>query len=242
MTSLWNTFLYQPLYNALIYLVNVIPGADVGIALILLTIVVKLILFPLTQKSIKSQVAMRSLEPELAKIKAQNLSREEQARRTMELYKEKKVNPFSGCIVLLIQFPIIIALYQVFFKGLASFDLSQLYSFVHPPVAINTNFLGLIDMHAKSAVLAVLAGLSQFVQMKIVMPGKTAFPKPQEGKSFGEQMQQSMQFQMKYFLPIFVAFIAYSISSAVALYWVTSNAVTIVQELFVRRKLAKNVK
>ncbi len=237
--TLWNAVLYKPLYNALIFLVAIIPGGDIGIALIILTIVVKLILFPLTQKSIKSQVAMKQIEPELAKIKAENLSREEQARRTMELYKTKKVNPFSGCLVLLIQFPIIIALYQVFFKGLAVIAPENLYSFVHLPTTLNTMFLGLIDMHAKSIVLAVLAGITQFIQMKIVMPQKPTLPKPTENKTFSEQMSQSMQFQMRYILPVFITFVAYSISSAVALYWVTSNIVTIIQELFVRRKIAR---
>jgi YidC/Oxa1 family membrane protein insertase len=237
--TLWNAVLYKPLYNALIFLVAIIPGGDIGIALIVLTIVVKLILFPLTQKSIKSQVAMKQIEPELAKIKAENLSREEQARRTMELYKTRKVNPFSGCLVLLIQFPIIIALYQVFFKGLAVIAPENLYSFVHLPTTLNTMFLGLIDMHAKSVVLAVLAGITQFIQMKIVMPQKPTLPKPTENKTFSEQMSQSMQFQMRYILPVFITFVAYSISSAVALYWVTSNIVTIIQEIFVRRKIAR---
>lgn len=237
--TLWNAVLYKPLYNALIFLVAIIPGGDIGIALIILTIVVKLILFPLTQKSIKSQVAMKQIEPELAKIKAENLSREEQARRTMELYKTRKVNPFSGCLVLLIQFPIIIALYQVFFKGLAVIAPENLYSFVHLPTTLNTMFLGLIDMHAKSVVLAVLAGITQFIQMKIVMPQKPTLPKPTENKTFSEQMSQSMQFQMRYILPVFITFVAYSISSAVALYWVTSNIVTIIQEIFVRRKIAR---
>lgn len=237
--TLWNAVLYKPLYNALIFLVAIIPGGDIGIALIILTIVAKLILFPLTQKSIKSQVAMKQIEPELAKIKAENLSREEQARRTMELYKTRKVNPFSGCLVLLIQFPIIIALYQVFFKGLAVIAPENLYSFVHLPTTLNTMFLGLIDMHAKSVVLAVLAGITQFIQMKIVMPQKPTLPKPTENKTFSEQMSQSMQFQMRYILPVFITFVAYSISSAVALYWVTSNIVTIIQEIFVRRKIAR---
>lgn len=237
--TLWNTILYKPLANALIFLMSVIPGGDVGIALIILTIVVKLILFPLTQKSIKSQVAMREIEPDLAKIKAEGLSKEEEAKRTMALYKDKKVNPFSGCLVILIQFPIIIALYQVFLRGLKDVAGLPLYSFVHLPAHINTMFLGLIDMSGKSLVLAILAGLTQFIQMQIVMPKKAAKPASTDKPKFTDQMMQNMQWQMRYFLPVFIAFVAYGISAAVALYWVTSNSVTIVQELFVRRKLVK---
>jgi len=236
MKSLWNTLLYKPLANALIFLIGIV-GGDVGIALIILTVLVKLALFPLTQKSIKSQVAMREIEPEIKKIKDLKLSREEEAKRTMTLYKDKKVNPFSGCLVLLIQFPIIIALYQVFLKGLKNLSDLSLYSFVHLPEHVNTMFLGLIDMSGKSIVLAVLAGLTQFIQMRIVMPKKIENTPGEKG--FREQMMQNMQFQMRYFLPVFVAFIAYGISAAVALYWVTSNVVTIIQELVVRRKIKK---
>ena len=238
MKTLWNAILYKPLANALIFLIGIV-GGDVGIALIILTVLVKLAMFPLTQKSIKSQVSMREIEPELKKIKDQKLSREEESRKTMELYRLKKVNPFSGCLVLLIQFPIIIALYQVFLKGLKNLSDLSLYSFVHLPEHVNTMFLGLIDMSGKSLVLAILAGLSQFIQMQIVMPKKQNID-PTVQKGFREQLSHNMQFQMKYFMPVFVGFIAYGISAAVALYWVTSNIVTIIQEILVRRKLKKS--
>jgi len=117
-SNIWNTVLYEPLVNALAFLVSVIPGGDVGIAVILLTILVKIALYPLSQKSIESQAQMNILTPELNKIKASGASKEEQARLTFELYKIHKTNPFSGCLLVLIQIPIIFALYYVFLKGI----------------------------------------------------------------------------------------------------------------------------
>src|SRR5260221_14464673 len=109
--NIWNIILYHPLINALALLVSIIPGGDVGIAVIILTILVKIILFPLSQRSIESQAQMSILAPELNKIKTSGASKEEQAKLTFELYKQHKTNPFSGCLLVLVQIPIIFALY-----------------------------------------------------------------------------------------------------------------------------------
>src|SRR3990167_1159143 len=119
LSHIWKIGLYQPLLNALACLVSIIPGGDVGIAVIVLTIIVKIVLFPLSQKSIESQAEMNLLAPELNKIKTAGGSKEEQAKQTFELYKKHKVNPFSGCLLVLIQIPIIFALYFVFYKGIS---------------------------------------------------------------------------------------------------------------------------
>jgi len=237
--AILKTIFYEPLYNALVFLVSVIPGHDVGVAIILLTVLVRAILFPLGQKSVKSQIELRMIEPEIAKIKEEfKNNKEEQAKKTFELYRKHGVNPFSGCLLTLIQLPIIIALYYVFLKGIGSgalLDGGTLYSFITPPDFINTNFLGLIDITKKSLILALLAGLTQFIQAYLtVIPSSGA-----EKKSFKGDLMKSMQFQMKYFLPIFVFFIAYKISAGVALYWTISNIFMIAQEMVVRRKLAK---
>src|SRR3989344_8291531 len=99
LSSIWNTVLYQPLINLLAFFTSVVPGGDVGIAVILLTIFVKLLLFPLSQHQIRNQAAMNILMPELEKIKKSGLTKEDQALRTFELYKKHKTNPFSGCLV-----------------------------------------------------------------------------------------------------------------------------------------------
>jgi len=212
---------------------------DVGFAIILVTIIVKMILVPLNSKSIRNQVLMKKMEPELKKIKSDFPNKEEQAKKTFELYKKYKTNPFSGCLVLIIQMPIIIALYQVFYNGL-SIKPDLLYSFIQIPSIIHTNFLGLIQMDSHSIVLAVLAGITQFIQGYLSSP---ATPKNTEivkkNKDFQEQISDSMQLNVKYFLPIFVAFISWRISAGVALYWIMSNIFNIVQEWLIRRNINK---
>ncbi len=231
-SSIWNAVLYQPLLNALAFLVSIVPGGDVGVAVIVLTILVKVVLYPLSQKSIESQAQMNILAPELNKIKESGASKEEQARLTFELYKVHKTNPFSGCLLVLIQIPIIFALYYVFFKGI-KFNNGILYSFVHIPAHMNMIFLGLIDISKKSLVLAVLAGISQYLQAYYM-------PKPpvssSSNPSFQDSFTKSMNTQMKYIFPFIVTFIAYSISGAIALYWITSNLFMVGQQIYVKKK------
>lgn len=232
MVSIWNTFFYEPLYNALIFLVGALPGENVGLAVIALTLVVKLALYPLSQKSVHTQAKMRSLEGEIASIKAKHQDdKKKQAEATMELYRKHKVNPFSGCLTILIQLPIIIALYFVFLKGLAP-NGSVLYSFVNFPEHVSTVFLG-IDMGSKSLIFALVAALSQFLQTHLTLPKQ----RPRgETASFADEFSRSMNVQMRYVLPLFVAFIAYTTSAAVALYWTVSSLFSVGQELLVRRR------
>lgn len=230
-SNIWNAVLYEPLLNALAFLVSVIPGGDLGLAVIILTIIVKIALLPLSHRSIESQAKMNLLTPELNKIKKSGASKEEQAKLTFELYKKNNTNPFSGCLLLLIQIPIIFALYYVFFKGL-NFDSGLLYSFVHVPDSMNMHFLGFIDITKKSLILAVLAGVSQFLQAFFM-------PAPAQGGedgSFQATFAKSMHMQMKYVFPLIVAFIAYGISGAVALYWITSNIFMVGQQLYIKKK------
>ena len=239
LSSIWHSLLYQPLLNALAFLVSIIPGGNVGVAVILLTIFVRLILFPLSQKSIKSQAQMNLLTPELNKIKASGASKEEQAQRQFELYRQHKVNPFSGCLLQIPIIFVIIALYTVFLKGV-NFESGSLYSFVHVPAQINVLFFGL-DITKKSFILAALAGVSQYLQARF-MPQPPA-PAPNAGKSFQDGFARSLNMQMKYFFPIFIFIILYtdflgvSLSGAIALYWITSNLFSVGQQIYVNKKI-----
>jgi YidC/Oxa1 family membrane protein insertase len=246
MSALWNSIFYQPIYNTLIFIINNVTFGDVGFAIILVTIIVKLVLSPLTKKSIKSQILMKKMEPEIKQIKKDFPNKEEQAKKTFELYKKYGTNPFSGCIVVLIQLPVIFALYFVFLKGL-SLDNGLIYSWIAKPTIIHTNFLGLIELagKSKSIVLAVLAGLTQFLQGYLASPMKAKIGDvevlPADKKTFQDELASSMQMNVKYILPIFIAFISWQISAAVALYFVISNIFTIVQEWFIRRSLENKV-
>ena len=243
MQALWHTIFYQPIYNIVIFLMNNVTFGDVGFAIILVTIIVKFILYPLTKKSIKSQILMKRMEPEIKLIKKNYPNKEEQAKKTFELYKKYGTNPFSGCLVVLIQLPVIFALYFVILKGL-SLD-TMIYPFLSKPAFIHTNFLGFIEINSKSILLAVIAGATQFIQGYLASPVKakkngveitTDIPNS-EPKSFQDEMSNSMQMNVKYILPIFITLIAWKISAAVALYFVTSNIFTIVQEWYIRKTI-----
>ncbi|MDO8589890.1 MAG: YidC/Oxa1 family membrane protein insertase [bacterium] len=233
MSFLYHTFFFDPLYNILMFLFKVLPWADAGVMVIILTILVRLATFPLSRKAVLAQAKMTEIAPALAKIKEQYKDKaEEQAKLTLALYREKGVNPFSGILVIIIQIPVIFALYQIFLH-FPEVNSALLYSFVTEPSHISTTFLGFLDITAKSAVIAFLAAVSTFFQFKLSMQGQVQ-PK---GDSFGNNLTRSMQTQMKYFFPVIVFFISYKISGVIALYWLTTNLFSIGQELFIKKNI-----
>lgn len=230
---MFRAIFYNPLYNALVWLAAIIPGHDLGLAIIILTIIVKIVLMPLYKKAIVTQQKMKLVDPEIKKIKAENKNAQEQSRLMVELYKKNQLNPFASLVVVIIQIPIILALFWVF-KDSFHFDPKLLYSFVHLPEQVNTLFFGFIDITAKSWAFAALVGLTQFLQMKFALPPT---PKATGQGGFSEEFQRSMNLQMKYFMPVLIAFVSASLPVAISLYWITSNIFAIGQEIFVRRKL-----
>ncbi len=239
LSTMWNTFIYKPILNVLVVLLSYVTMGDLGFAVIILTILVKVILYPLSKKAITSQIDMASIQSHIAEIKAKKLSKEEEARETFALYKEKKVNPFSGCLVMLIQIPIIFGLYFVFLKGL-NLDNTLLYSFVHVPASINTVFLGLVDLTKTHSIwIAIITGLTQFIQVYISPTQKIQATTTKDQKGLSADIQKSMQTQMKYVFPIIIAFITYRIQAAVGLYWIVNNLITIVQERSIAKAIAK---
>lgn len=234
MIGLFNTFIYEPIYNALALIVTTIPGGDVGVAIILLTIVIKLALFPLSLSAIRTQVLMREIDPQLKKIKKDfENNREELARRTMALLKEKKVNPFASIFLILIQIPVILGLYFVFsLNGAGSgFNPDVLYSFVSLPENASFMFLGLVDLTGKSFLLAAAVAVTQFYNARLMMP---MTPQGDEG-SLQHDLAKSMNLQMRYVFPIVMGVVAYIISAAIALYFLISNLFQLFQELYVKR-------
>lgn len=233
---MFNTFIYEPLYNALVGLMNVLPWADVGVIIVVFTILVRLVLFPLAQRAVKTQIAMKDLQPRLEEIKGKYKdNKQKQAEETMRLYREEKVNPFASFLVLLIQLPIVFGLYFVFLRGgLPMIDLSHLYSFIPVPGEPAMTLFGIIDISGKSVVLALLVGITQYVQVRLASPPP---PKKRSDKpSLKDDIARSMQLQMRYVMPVIVAVIAYTLSSLIGLYWTTTNLFTIGQELYVRRR------
>jgi YidC/Oxa1 family membrane protein insertase len=227
MLFLWNTLIYQPIYNALIAISQAVLG-DVGIGVIILTIIIRLALFPLSKRSIISQYKMRSLEPKIQAIREKQLPKQEESQALFALYREEKINPFSGCLYLLIQLPILFALYFTFMHGVLQPE--HLYSFLSTD-GLRATLLGVIDLTKPSLILAIIAGIAQGLQ---------AFLAPQPntpgGGGFQQQFAKSMSTQTKYILPIIIIFIANRLASAVSLYWTVTNLFSVGQELYMRKK------
>ncbi len=235
---IWHTFFFDPIYNGLVFFVGAIPGGDVGLAIIAITVVVKFVLLPLSIKATKTQVVMREIEPKLKELKESITDRQEQARAMMALYKEAGINPFASILLMFLQIPILIALYLSVSSGggvaLPGINTAVLYSFVPSPDTISMLFLGIQDITARSLPLALLAGAAQFGHGLLTIPK----PKPRDpnaAPSLKEDFGRNMQLQMRYLMPILIFFFAYTISAAIALYFAVSALLSVAQELVVKR-------
>ncbi|QQR82240.1 YidC/Oxa1 family membrane protein insertase [Candidatus Campbellbacteria bacterium] len=228
------TLITQPLYNGVVLLMHALPWADLGVIVIVFTIIVRFILFPLAQKALRTQMAMQEIQPAMDEVRTKfKNDSARQAQEMMQLYKTYNVNPFASIFFLFIQIPIIFGLYYMFVRtGLPQINPDFLYSFVSNPGPISTMFLGFLDVAQKSLPLAILAGIAQFFQAYFMKA-------PQVGskQGFGADFAKSMSLQMKYVLPIVIVFISYALPASVALYWTTSNLFSIAQEKMIRRKI-----
>ncbi len=238
-SQIFHAVVYDPLYNGLVFLVGIIPTHDMGLAVIALTIVARVVIFPLSQRAIATQMAMKKIAPEVEEIKKKyKKNSPEQAKAIFALYRERDVHPFAGFGLLLIQLPVLLALYWVFWAGgLPDIDTSLLYSFVSVPPSVNMEFLGLIDMGERSLLFAVLAGVTQMIYSRLSMGPRTKVldATPVEASLSGD-MAKSFDLQARYVLPVIIGVIGYTITAAAPLYWVTSNLFMIGQELAAGRK------
>jgi YidC/Oxa1 family membrane protein insertase len=178
----------------------------------------------------KAQKEMALIQPKIREIqKKYKNDKEKQAQATMELYKEHQVNPFSGCLPLLIQLPILIAFFQVLRTGLDPSRLNDLYWFVKNPGLIDPMFLGLVDLAKHSVILAVLAGAAQFIQSKMTLPAASS----QKGQ--GADFANLMSTQMTYFMPVLTIMIAWQLPAGLPLYWLVLTIFGIIQQYFFNR-------
>jgi YidC/Oxa1 family membrane protein insertase len=232
---MWNTFIYDPLYNLFVFILSFTPGKEVGVAVILFTLVVKFALFPLYKKTIISQKKIAKIQPEIKKLQEELKSdQRELGMKTMELYKKNNISPFGSIFLLLIQIPILIALYLVFSKGLAD-HTGNLYSFVTFPEQIDNIFF-VVTLTVANVVFAVVAGITQMIQAKISL-SHTQMPTAITSKepSFQEEFQKSMRIQVLYILPLVIVFMGTKFPAAITLYWITANLFGIAQDLYVRK-------
>lgn len=239
MKDLLVTLFYQPLYNGLIFVLGHLPTADVGLAVISFTVFIKLALMPLSKKSLETQIKLKKLEPEIEEIKKKYKNDvQTQGLKMMEIYRENNINPFSGFFLILIQLPIIFSLYYIFLRaGLPAINESLLYGFVNIPTGVDMHLFGQFDLAGKSIVLALLAGLSQFIQIQRTMPPSKPRDKNNTEFSMKDELSRSLNMQMRYVMPVIITFIAYSLGSVVALYWTVSNIFAIAQEYFIKKRI-----
>jgi YidC/Oxa1 family membrane protein insertase len=230
MIWLYNEIIYRPLLNILVFFYNVIPGHDMGVVIILVTILIRLLLFPFTHKTLKHQEKMQELQPKLKELQDKHKDdKQAQAQAVMNFYKENEVNSLGSCLPILIQLPIFIALYQVFSHALAgSAMLDGLYSFIQHPEVINPKFLNLIDLSHSNPLLAILSGLAQFWQSRLMLPAQSA---PSDDVTV-----KALQWQTTYFLPIISIVIAWNLPAGLPLYWIVTTLFGIGQQYYIRRQ------
>jgi YidC/Oxa1 family membrane protein insertase len=234
MASLFNTVLYQPLLNLLVFLYDVLPGNDIGLAIVALTIIIKLILHPLSRTSLKQQRSMMQLQPKIEALKVKYKdNKEQQAKELMNLYKQEKVNPLSSCLPVLVQLPFLIAVFKVFQNGLNSSSLGQLYSFVPNPGHLDPHTFGGLDLSHPVVVLALLAGLAQYWQAKMLTAKRAPVSTP---GAKDENMMAMMNKQMTTMMPIMTVFIGMSLPGGLSLYWLVMTLATALQQKFLFAK------
>src|SRR3989344_5994605 len=229
MISVYNEILYRPLFNAMVFLQSIIPGGDLGLTIVVLTVIIRILFTPLSLKTIKSQQSLKELSPKIEEIKAKfKDNKTAQSGAIMKLYKDNKVNPLAGCLPLLIQIPILIALYQVFIKGISEESLTLLYGFISAPEVIHHNFLGLFDVTARSRLLTLVAGGLQFMQSK----QSTSL---QSGAGSNKEMA-ALSKQMLYFFPIMIIIIGWNLPAGLILYWITTTLFSVFEQYYIKRK------
>ncbi|MEE8131711.1 MAG: YidC/Oxa1 family membrane protein insertase [Candidatus Paceibacterota bacterium] len=237
MANLFHEFLYRPLFNTLIFLYQNFSFHDLGIAIILLTILIRFVLFPLFYKGAKDQAIMQRLAPKIKEIQRNHKdNREKQAQAMLELYRLHRVNPFSGFLLLIVQLPILIALYRVFLKGLSVDSFNILYSFVSHPDSLNLFFLGIIDLSTRNIFIIILAVIAQYFQ------GKLSLAKVKNSDSKSLTAVEKMSRQMVFMGPVltFVFLYVFNLPSAVGLYWLTTTVFSVVQQIAINKQLGQN--
>jgi len=225
MIALFNKIFYQPLFSLLVYIYNSVAFHDFGLAIIILTIIVRVILYPVFHKGAKDQAIMQRLAPKLNEIKKKHKNdKEKLATETMRLYKEHKVNPFSQfALLILVQLPILIALFQIFSQSIKTIP------------NLNPQFLNLVNLANPSIILVLLAALSQYLQAKL-----TILPQTNQNLSKEEKLAKQMSAMTLYFMPVLTVVILYKLPSAIALYWLTTTVFSVIQQVIINKSLKKN--
>ncbi|OGZ60978.1 MAG: hypothetical protein A2919_00545 [Candidatus Spechtbacteria bacterium RIFCSPLOWO2_01_FULL_43_12] len=233
--ELFNNLIFEPLLNFLIVTVNLVPGHSLGLSIIIVTVLIRLVLYPLSHKALVSQRKLFALSPEIKKIQEKlKEDKQAQSKAVMELYKKEGINPLAGCVPFLIQLPFIFGLYRVFLSELTPGSLPPLYSFVSAPQNISASFLSM-SLTEPSIFLALSAAISQFFLSKFMFSRRKDM-----GISSGKKndFQSMMGKQMMYVLPVVTFFIAQSFPAGLALYWVTTTLFSFGEQYIINKKIS----
>lgn len=241
MMGIFDAVVYQPVYNTIVFFADVFPGANFGIAIIATTILIKFLFLSLSKKQIESQKKLQEIQPKLKEIQEKYKDdKERQAKELMNFYRENKVNPFSGCLPLIIQIVFLITIYQIIMKisqtGF-SVDPSMLYSFVSNPGTLSHTFFGIADLAKPSVLFAVLAAAGQYYQMKMLIASQPKKPEAEKKKDDTQpDFATIMNKQMLYIGPALTLWVGITFPAGLSLYWLVSTVFAIIQQLFVFRK------
>lgn len=239
--GVFDTVIYQPFYNLLVALYDFLPGGDLGVAIIVMTLLVKGLLFPLTFKQLKSQKDMQEIQPLIKEIQEKYKDdKEKQAQELMAVYKDHNVNPFASCLPLIIQLPIFIGLFRVLRDGFGAVNDAILYGFVPNPGEINSMFLGIVDLAEVSWPLIILAAIAQYFQMRFTMMRRAPKAVRKNADAMDEDMTARMNKMMMYMLPAMTIVIGSTFPSGLMLYWLATTVLTIVlYSIFIPQKKAE---
>lgn len=244
---MFNTFFLAPVYNIVVFFLNLFPSHDIGVAIILTTILIKLLLLKLNLSSQKSSYLIKDAQEELSAIKKKyGDDKQKIAEETMKIYKEKKIKPFSSFLILLIQIPVFFALFYVFRDGGVILREDLIYSFNTFPGTVKNLAFGFMNLSQKYIWVGILTGITMFILSKRQSLGLTNNKKEEKQsdsktQDFQEVFAKTMQMQMKYFLPVISGVSAAVLPSAIGVYWTVNNILSIFQDIYIKKKL-KSVK
>jgi len=232
--QLFRGLISKPLFNILVFFVDKLPAHSFGWAVVLLTLLVRLLLFAPNQRAIRSQHELQKFQPEIEELRKKYANNQQVlAMKTMELYKTHKINPMSSCLPMLLQMPFLIGLYFIVRDGLSPHLNFLLYSFQSgiDLTLVQTEFFGLNLSEKNLLVLPLLVGFAQWIAMKLTfsIQKKRKSDKPTKTPEKASQMQH-MNKMMLWVMPVMIAVFTATFPAAVGIYWFTSTVFGIVQQ------------
>src|SRR5690625_1902209 len=213
-TGIWNRFFVYPMYSVIIFLAELFKSY--GIAIVVVTFIIRLFLLPLNIKQLKSTQGMQLIQPEIKELQKKYSSKDQKTQQklqeeTMALFQKHGVNPLAGCLPILVQMPILIAMYHAIMRT----------------DAIQGNTFLWFALDSPDYVLPIIAGAATFLQQKLMMAGSPSAQNPQ-------------MVAMLYMMPIMITVFAFFFPAALALYWVVGNVFMVAQTLMIRRPMMKD--